>query len=104
MARSGRSSIKVVKIPRWAISEEKDGPALASAFKLADLEDKWVRLDAATQRKLIGYPVFGKQALRVLDRGVEISRSAAFGTDVARSLFPFEVVTHAARNRRKLLP
>jgi hypothetical protein len=91
-------------VPDWAIpAEDKGGHALASSFAVAELENQWVRLSAATQRALLGHPVFGKQEILVEDAGVQVRRSA-FGTDTARTRFSFDDVTRAARARRKLLP
>lgn len=100
-----RAKIKFTDVPEWAIDKtRKDGPSMASAFALADLEDQWLRLSSATQRAILGYPVFGKQEILVEDSGVQVRRSAAFGTDSARTRFSWTAVTRAARDERKLLP
>lgn len=103
--RRGRGNIEVVAVPDWVVNEIKDGPAMASALALAELEDKWLRLSAADQNKLVGYAVFGKKAIYIDSTSpseVRIMHSAAFGTDASISRYNWNAVTRAARERRRL--
>lgn len=92
----------MVQIPDWAIGDQKDGAVVASALALADLEKQWIRLDAATQRKLLGFPVFGKRAIYSDGIDVRTMHSAAFGMDASIEIWPWEEVTRAAKLKRRL--
>lgn len=100
--RRGAGRIGFVVIPTWALSNHQDGGALASALSLAELENRWVRLSADTQRKIVGYPVFGKQMIYSDGTSVRVHRSVAFGTDSDVREYSWGDVTSAAREGKKL--
>lgn len=102
MTRRRKGRIYFATIPDWAIGAGKDGPTLASAISLADLEERWIRLDAATQRKILGYPVFGKRAIYSNGTELRTSYSAAFGTDSVTEIWSWGAITKAARARKSL--
>ena len=102
MRRRGRGNIETVAVPVWVIGNENDGPAVASALALAELEGRWIRLSAATQRKLLGFPVFGKRAIYSDGGNVRTMHSAAFGTDANVDIWTWADVTRAAREKRQL--
>lgn len=43
-------------------------------IELSDLTEKWIRLSADVQRELLGFPVFGKMAFKVLKNSKVLTR------------------------------
>lgn len=82
--------LKFTAIPAWAKPAKADRWTLYETFALLKLEGQWVRLSAADQRAVIGYPVFGKQEFRVnADGTVDVRRVTCFGNDCEqRDYFP----------------
>ena len=97
--------MKFATIPDWAMPTKPDTLALFEAVALADLEDQWIRLDATTQRALIGFPVFGKQEFQISKAGeLRISRQTCFGADSEVAEYSLARVSKAASARLKLSP
>jgi hypothetical protein len=93
---------KFETLPDWTIDpDHQDGAALASALRLAGLTEKWVRLTAETQRKVLGYPVFGKRAIYASAGDVRIVRSVCFGLDFDCITLPWSRVTDYAKEKRR---
>jgi hypothetical protein len=98
-----KKKLEYTEIPDWAIDKErKDGPAMSSALALTKLEGKEIRLTAAMQRKLLGFPVFGKQSIRGHDDRVTVCRKVGFGLDFDCHEFHWNEVTKAAKDKKKL--
>ena len=76
------SAMQFTAIEQWAMPKV---PGILSFFEtiaLSDLEGKEIRLAAATQRAILGFPVFGKQPFTVHDDGsVTVRITIAFGQD-----------------------
>ena len=103
MSRTRR--ITFTAIEDWA---KPITPGLLSFFEtiaLTDLEDKEIRLDAKTQREVIGYPVFGKQAFTVnSDGSVTVRKSIAFGQDSEERTYCAREVDYARLNKLRMEP
>ena len=102
MARRAKK-VDFVEIPDWAIDPKRhDGAAVASALALTNNEGKWVRLTAESQRRLLGYPVFGKQKIYATSAEVKVSRKCAFGTDFCMTTYSWGEITSMACEGRKV--
>lgn len=101
--RKGMKRVEIVKLPDWVLPGlQKDGASMAAALALASLEDKWIRLDAATQRKLLGFPVFGKRAILVdSNDGSVLVYQSALGGGYTRTL-DWSDVTRLAHLKRMI--
>ena len=104
---AGLGRVKVAEVPAWAY----DGCAPSAytffaAIALAGLEDVAIRLDAATQRALLGFPVFGRRVFQVDARTgmVRVLKSACFGTDCNSGDYPASIVRLAAERKKGLNP
>ncbi len=74
--------MKFAQIPVWAYAEgDKSWYQLAAALVLSGNENKWVKLDAKTQRAILGNPWLGKQSVGIFDGQLMVSRVVCFGTD-----------------------
>lgn len=74
--------MKFADIESWTYEgNEPSVFTFVTSIALSSLEDKWIRLSAETQRKLLGFPVFGKMEFKVTDGDVLTSKSVCFGTD-----------------------
>ena len=92
-------------IPAWALPTAPHATALFEVAALAGIEGQWVRLDAATQRALMGFAVFGKQSIRVnADGTVTVSRSTCFGMDSEQHDYPPALINAATTARKRLSP
>jgi hypothetical protein len=92
-----------VEIPTWAVdSEHKGASAFAAALALTNNEGKWIRLSAATQRKLLGYAVFGKQHFLVEHDRVNVSRKSAYGTDCHSTEYHLSEIMQFAHRKKTL--
>lgn len=70
------------ELPDFVFPDAPHRGAIFEAIALAGLEGQWIRLSADTQRRLMGHPVFGKQAFRVLDNGnIEVTYKNCFGSN-----------------------
>jgi hypothetical protein len=92
-------------LPAWAMPDAPHRGAIFEVFALVGLEGQWVRLDAATQRALLGFPVFGKQAFRVnADGTIDCMRITCFGADFEQSTYQAAKVQQAAADHKRLSP
>lgn len=97
------TTLTFATIPDWAMPEAPHANGLFEAIALAGLEGQWVRLDAATQRALMGYPVFGKLEFCVESDGeVRVIRSVCFGTMREQSIYQPATVRAAVAARARL--
>ena len=70
------------QIAEWTYKgASKDWYTLASALVLSGLENKWVKLSAATQRAILGANIIGKQSIGIFDGELNVTRKVCFGTD-----------------------
>jgi hypothetical protein len=96
---------KPITLPAWAMPAAPSRSAIFEVFALAGLEGQWVRLDAAQQRALMGHPVFGRQAFRVMADGeIEVMRVTCFGADFEAATYEPARVQAAAAARKRLSP
>jgi hypothetical protein len=92
-------------IPAWALPTSAGHLSFFETIALAGLEGVEIRLSAADQRKLLGFPVFGKQAITVTADGtVLVSRSTCFGTDRETAEYSAERIERAATSRLRVSP
>ena len=97
------TTITFATIPAWAMPDAPHANGLFEAIALAGLEGQWVRLDAATQRALMGYPVLGKNEFCVESDGrVGVMRSKCFGTMREQTAYDPADVRAAVAARVKL--
>jgi hypothetical protein len=76
------STMKFQEIAAWAIQPTPDARALFETVALLNLENKWIRLSAATQRAVMGANVFGKKEFKIgTDGELMVAHSVAFGQD-----------------------
>jgi hypothetical protein len=93
------------QIPAWTLPAKADALALFEVMALAGLEDKWIRLDADTQRRVMGSAIFGKQEIMVCADGtVKVARSVCFGTMKEVGEYVFRHVFAAIERHVKLSP
>ena len=98
---SKRAKIGYIAIPDWAIGEP-GVCSFAAAIALAGMEGKWFRLSAATQRKLLGYSVFGKVSILCDGMSVTTRRSACFGMDSSTVEHSWSDIAEHAHAKRKV--
>ncbi|MDD2811249.1 hypothetical protein [Rhodoferax sp.] len=93
-------------VPAWTY--EGTTPSVFTFFEavaLAGLEEQPIRLDAATQRALLGFPVFGRRSITVHKTGTVSSVvPVAFGQDFEASTYPAALVSQAAQAKKELRP
>lgn len=100
-----KTTIKFESIPEWTYEGKK--PNIYTFFEsiaLAGLEDKWIRISADDQRKILGYPVFGKREIRVNDGYVESIIKVCFGTDFERAKYSAKKIEMAVDSEKQLCP
>ena len=105
MRKRKASRIKIRAIPEWAFDDKRrDAGTMAAAIALAKLENQRIRLSAETQRRLIGFAVFGKQMIHVAskDQTVTVCRLVSFGSDSDCRTYHWNDVERAAKQRKKL--
>lgn len=86
--RHARDPIEVTDLPA-ATSDDPVG--FFEAIKHAGHEGKWLRLNAATQRRFFKRAPFGKQAVRVDETGkITTHKSVAFGQDADRQEYLYD--------------
>lgn len=98
--------IKVVSLPDWTYASKTPGVhTFFEAIALAKLENQKIRLTAATQRAVLGYPIFGRRVIRVNSDGtVDCLVSTGFGTDVEQSTYTVGVLREAVAQEMLLRP
>jgi hypothetical protein len=96
---------KFVSLPDW--SKPTYPPSLFNLFErfaLCGLEGQWVRMSAKDQKETMGFPVFGKQEIKIADGLISIRRSVCFGTDSEVCDYEPHVVRSAIEKKLKLSP
>lgn len=97
---------KFTKIPAWTF--EGKNPSKYTFFEsiaLSGLEGVEIRLNTATQKKLLGANVFGNRAIKVSNIGtVTCTISCAFGRDFERATYSADIVQRAAIANKQLRP
>jgi hypothetical protein len=77
-----KTTHEYVTLPTWTYEgASKDWYTLGAALVLADLENRWVKLNAATQRVVLGDNRFGRQSVGIFDGELKVTRRVCFGTD-----------------------
>lgn len=99
-------SLPFVTIPPWAFQGKS--PSIYTFFEalaLAGLEEQSIRLDAATQRALLGFPVFGRRSITVHKAGmVTCSVKVCFGQDFEAATYSAALIGRAAEAKKQLRP
>ena len=101
------TSSTVADIPPWTYQGKSPSKyTFFEAVALAGLEGKRIRLDAATQKVLLGHPVFGKRAITVDGQANTVTCviSVCFGTDFERDVYPADVIQLAVDHKKQLRP
>lgn len=70
----------VAEVPAWAAGNG-DFASVLTAFALAGLEGRWVRLSAETQRRLFGAVLLGRKAVKSDGSKISVFKTQAFGQD-----------------------
>ncbi len=101
------SQIQFATIPDWTYRGKS--PNVYTFFEsiaLADLEGRRIKLDSATQRALLGFPVFGRRQIIVHgDKGaVESDISVCFGTDCETATYSANAIRRAVEANKQLRP
>lgn len=98
--------VAVTAIPEWTYKGKPPSIyTFAEAIALSGLEGQAIRLDAATQRALLGFPVFGRRSLVLLPSGeIESTVSVCFGTDSETAKYSAATVKRAALAQKELRP
>lgn len=98
--------IKPAAIPPWAY--EGATPSVYTFFEaiaLSNLEGRDIKLDAETQRALLGFPVFGRRVIRVKPEGVvESTVTVSFGQDFESGTYSADMIRRAASAQKQLRP
>jgi len=97
--------IAFTAIEDWAVPKTAGTLSFFETICLSSLEGKEIRLDAKTQRAVIGYPVFGKQPFTVnVDGTVTVRKSIAFGQDSEERKYCAREVDYARLNKLRMEP
>lgn len=92
-------------IPAWTLPTTPDARSLFEVVALAGLEGQWIRLDAATQRAIMGGNAFGKQQIRIsADGELFVTRSTCFGQDSETGTVTLSTLVRAISEKLKLSP
>jgi hypothetical protein len=99
-------SITFAVIPAWTFQEKEPGiHTFFEAVALAGLEEQPIRIDAKTQRALLGFAVFNRREIVVHKDGtISCVVSVAFGQDAERATYSAAIVGQAAKARKQLRP
>ena len=102
---ANKTPLTFATIPAWT----HDGVAASAltffeAVALSGLEGQWIRLDAKTQRATLGFPVFGRQEIKVADGVVRVRRSTAFGMDSEVNDYDLAAIREAAESGLRVSP
>ena len=101
------TKIKFDALPDWTYAGADAGIyTFCTALCLAKLGGKWVRLTADTQRKLLGFPVFGKQSFKYdIETGnILVARKVCFGTDCEIWEGHYTEIRDLAYAKKKIVP
>jgi hypothetical protein len=98
-----RKPLKFADLPEWTVdlNSKPDRYSVAAAFHLANLSDKWVRLQAAAQRLVFGAVLFGKCKVKVDDNGIQVVRTVCFGTDFSCTTFSWAELERVIADGRR---
>lgn len=101
-----KTKLSFAVIPLWTFEGKTPGKyTFFEAIALAKLENNPLRLDAATQRALLGSNVFGKRLIVVDGRGfVTCSVSLAFGLDFDEATYSASIIQEAVNKHKQLRP
>ena len=101
-----KTKLSFAVIPPWTFEGKTPGKyTFFEAIALAELENKPLRLDTATQRALLGSSVFGKRLIVVDGSGfVTCSVSLAFGLDFDEATYSANVIQEAINQHKQLRP
>ena len=100
-----RKPLTFANIPAWTLPSVPSALSFFESISLAGLEGQWIRLDAATQKALLGGVVFGKQEICVNDAGgVSVSRSVCFGQDSEDATYEISSIRAALEQKKLLSP
>lgn len=94
----------IFTVPSWIESNGKaDFISFFEVMALLDIENRWVRMSAADQRKLFGVCLFGKKQFKVSSSGVvTVGWSCCFGHDFEEVVVDRESLKTAIENKTKL--
>jgi hypothetical protein len=97
---------KVNVIPDWTYETKAPGVlTFFEAIALAGLQETAIKLDAATQRALLGFAVFGRREITVhADGSVESVISTCFGCDYERAIYGADTIRQAIQAKKQLRP
>lgn len=99
------SRMQFTEIESWAVPKFAGVLSFFETIAVSDLENKEIRLNAETQRALIGYPVFGKQSFCVnSDGGITVRKSVAFGQDYEERTYSPRELDYARTHGLQLVP
>jgi hypothetical protein len=98
--RRGFSGLPARALPDWTVTDAKDAYSLGAAITLAGLENTWIRLTAATQRAVLGFPVFGKATILFDGEQWRVNRNVCGGGHV--EFFTAAQVNRAAAGRKRV--
>ena len=100
------ANLKFTEIPAWTYEgKEPSKFTFFESVALSGLEGVEIRLNAATQKKLLGSNVFGNRAITVSENGtVDCTISCDFGRDFESSTYSAEVIQQAAITKKQLRP
>lgn len=77
-----RTPMKFETIPSWTYdADDHSVHSFFAAITLSNLDHKHIRITAEDQRKLLGFPIFGKKEIKVFDGVVKCYHMKAFGQD-----------------------
>lgn len=101
-----RPTLRFCEVPDWTYAGAKPGIlTFFEAMALANLEERAVRLSASLQRKLLGFPVFGRREITVLKSGeVRSVVSTGFGMDCEAAVYSPGTIRRAVENQKQLRP
>jgi len=99
-------AITFAAIPAWTYQDKAPGiHTFFEAVALARLEEQPIRIDAKTQRALLGFAVFNRREIVVHKDGtISCVVKVAFGKDAERATYSAAVVGQAAKARKQLRP
>lgn len=102
---TNRTALLFAQVPAWSRPTAASALSFFETIALAGLEGQWIRMSAADQRAILGYPIFGKQEFRVLPEGiVEVFRSTAFGMDGEIGQYDLHAIKLAIRRKQRMSP
>lgn len=100
-ANNSPRTCKIASIPMWTHGDDASIFSFVSAIALSGLEEQWIRVSVGDQRKLLGFPVFGRKAIKIIgkDSSVSIYKTQAFGQDGEKVTFQPSRVTELVKEK-----